>query len=404
VSMFDAYVYGGVRTPFGRHAGALAPVRPDDLLGGAIAALLKRHPGFEAEAVDDVICGCSSQAGEDSRNVARHAALLAGLPPQVAAVTVHRQCGSSLSAAVDAARCTTVGEGDVFVVGGVESMSRAPFVIGKAQSAYSRDIRVFDSAGGLRFPNPRITDVHGEWTMPQTADNVGKDLKIGREDSDAYAYRSQMRYAKAKSDGFFADELCPVPVKSGRKGEIVEVKEDEHPRADTSPDKLAALKPVNAGGVVTAGNASGVNDGASAILVGSRRAGERSGAKPLVRFVAAAVAGVEPRVMGLGPVPAIKKALDRAGLALKDMDVIEINEAFATQVLGCLKLLDLPFDDARVNPNGGAIAIGHPLGASGARLALTATRELERRNGRYALASLCIGIGQGIACIFERVR
>ncbi|MSO54724.1 MAG: acetyl-CoA C-acyltransferase [Rhodospirillales bacterium] len=398
--MDNAYIYGGLRTPFGRHSGSLAGIRPDDLLGDTIAELLKRGP-FKAAAIEDVIAGCSIQAGEDSRNVARHAALLAGLPTSVAGATVHRQCGSGLQAVLDASRCAELGLGDLFIAGGVESQSRGPFVLGKGETPYSRKTAMFDSTGGSRFPNPKMKQ-HNE-SMPQTSDNIGRDHGIGREESDVFAAGSQQRYAKAKADGFYKDELRDVTV-TGRKGDATIVAEDEHPRSDTTVERLAKLPAINPNGVTTAGNASGVNDGAAALFVGTRQAGERAGAKPLVRVVAGAVAGIDPRIMGLGPVPASKKALERAGLTIKDMDVIEINEAFATQVLGCLKLLGVPFDDGRVNPNGGAIAIGHPLGASGARLALTATRELVRRQGRYALVSLCVGIGQGIAAILERVK
>ena len=399
--MLDATVYEGIRTPFGRHAGCLAMVRPDDLLGDTIAALIKRAP-FDADDIEDVICGCTSQAGEDSRNVARHAALLAGLAPDIPGLTVHRQCGSGLNAVLDAARCVTLGAGDLFMTGGVESMSRAPVVMGKSEKAFGRVVRAFDSTGGFRFPNPRFVKTYGEISMPETADNVGRELGIGREESDVFALASQQKYAAAKADGFFEGELRAVEVPGARRGETRTIADDEHPRPDTSMEKLAKLKALNADGVVTAGNASGINDGACALYVGSRAAGEKAGAEPLAHIISGGVAGVEPRVMGLGPVPASKKALARAGLELKDMDVIEINEAFATQVLGCLKQMGIAFDDTRVNPNGGAITVGHPLGASGARLALTAARELKRTGGRYALVSLCIGIGQGIAAVFER--
>ncbi|SRR5579885_191913 len=400
--MIDAYVYDGLRTPIGRHAGALAAVRPDDLLAGVIAAVVGRNP-FKPEQYEDVVAGCTNQAGEDARNVARHAALLAGLPVETAGQTVNRLCGSGLAAILDASRAVTCGQGELFVAGGVESMSRAPFVMSKAESAYSRDARLYDSTIGTRFPNPKVAKRFGQDTMPETADNVARDHDISRADSDRFALASQEKYAKAKAAGFYTDELLPVAVASGRKGATVTVDQDEHPRPNTTLERLAELKPLFEGGVVTAGNASGINDGAAALIVGSRRIGEKSGKAPRARVVSGAVAGVPPRVMGLGPVPASQKALERAGLALKDMDVIELNEAFATQVLGCLKLMGLPFDDSRVNPNGGAIAIGHPLGASGARIALTAVRELERRGGRYALVTMCIGVGQGIAAVIERV-
>lgn len=398
--MLDAFLYAGLRSPIGRHAGALADVRPDDLISTVMRELVARA-GFAGDIIEDVILGCSAQSGEDSRNVARHAALLAGLPPTVPGQTVNRLCGSGLAAALDAARAVHCGEGALLLAGGVESMSRAPFVVAKAESAYSREFRVFDSSIGARFPNPRLTETYGNDSMPETADNVAAEFGIPREAADAFAAGSQARYAAAKADGFFAGEILPIEVPTGRKTPRV-VAEDEHPRAETTAESLARLKPLF-GGVVTAGNASGINDGAVALLIGNREVGERVGVQPMARILAGAVAGVAPRIMGVGPAYAIPKALARAGLTLAQMDVIEINEAFAAQVLGCLKLLDLPFDDARVNPNGGAIALGHPLGASGARILLTAARELHRRGGRYAVVSLCIGVGQGIAVVIERV-
>ena len=401
--MMDAYIYDGLRTPIGRHAGVLAPVRPDDLLAGVIAAVIKRNP-FKPEQYEDVVVGCTNQAGEDARNVARHAGLLAGLPVETAGQTVNRLCGSGLAAVLDASRAATCGQGDLFIAGGVESMSRAPFVMSKAESAYSRDAKLFDSTIGARFPNPKVAKQFGQDTMAETADNVARDHGISRADSDRFALASQEKYAKAKAAGFYTDELLPVAVAANKKGASVTVDQDEHPRPNTTLDRLAELKPLFANGVVTAGNASGINDGAAALLIGSRALGEKAGKAPRGRIVAGAVAGVPPRVMGLGPVPASQKALARAGLTLKDMDVIELNEAFATQVLGCLKLMGLAFDDSRVNPNGGAIAIGHPLGASGARIALTALRELEQRGGRYALVTMCIGVGQGVAAIVERLN
>ena len=401
--MMDAYIYDGLRTPIGRHAGALAPVRPDDLLAGVIAAIVKRNP-FKLEQYEDVVIGCTNQAGEDARNVARHAGLLAGLPVETAGQTINRLCGSGLAAVLDASRATTCGQGDLFIAGGVESMSRAPYVMSKSESAYSRETKLFDSTIGARFPNPKVAKQFGQDTMPETADNIARDHGISRADSDHFALASQEQYAKAKAANFYTDELLPVAVTTSKKGAGVTVDQDEHPRPNTTFERLAELKPLFADGVVTAGNASGINDGAAALLIGSRALGERTGKAPRGRIVSGAVAGVPPRVMGLGPVPASQKALARAGLTLKDMDVIELNEAFATQVLGCLKLMGLKFDDSRVNPNGGAIAIGHPLGASGARIALTALRELERRGGRYALVTMCIGVGQGIAAIIERLN
>jgi acetyl-CoA C-acetyltransferase len=400
--MEHAFIYDGLRTPIGRHAGGLAPVRPDDLLGGVIKELIGRNP-FKPQQYEDAVIGCTNQAGEDARNVARHAALLAGLPTDIGGLTVNRLCGSGLAAVIDTARAASCGQGELFVAGGVESMSRAPFVMAKAESPYSREMKVFDSTIGARFPNPRIGKCFGQDTMPETADNVARDHAISRDDSDRFALASQEKYARAKAAGFYEEELLPVSVPSAKKGTETMIGADEHPRPNTTMDRLAELKPLFANGVVTAGNASGINDGAAALIVGNRRAGESAGKQPIARLLAAAVAGVEPRVMGLGPVPASHKALARAGLSLKDIDVIELNEAFASQVLGCLKLLGVAFDDARVNPNGGAIAIGHPLGASGTRLALTAIRQLHRTGGRYALATMCIGVGQGIAAVFERV-
>jgi len=400
--MLDAYLYPGLRTPFGRQGGSLAPVRPDDMVAAVIEKIVANGP-FKPDQIEDVLLGCACQAGEDSRNIARHAALLSGLPPTTPGQTVNRLCSSGLAAVLDAARAITCGEGDLYVAGGVESMSRAPFVVAKSEKAYGRDFKVFDSAIGARFPNPRIIKQYGNDSMPETADNVARDLGLSREDSDIFAAGSQAKFAAAQASGFFAGEIMPVEVPTGRKTPPKLVSEDEHPRPDSTLESLSKLKALYEGGVVTAGNASGVNDGAVAMFVGTRAVGEKAGVKPVARILAGAAAGVEPRVMGIGPAYAIPKALERAGLTLNDMDVIEINEAFASQVLGCLKLLNVAFDDPRVNPNGGAIAVGHPLGASGARLALTAPRELERRNGRYAVLSLCIGVGQGLAVVIERV-
>jgi len=399
--MTEAFIYDGIRTPFGRHAGALAAVRPDDLLAGTVSTLMARNP-FRGEDVEDVIVGCTNQAGEDCRNVARRAGLLAGLPVEVAGITVNRLCASGLAAVVDASRSVACGQGDLFIAGGVESMSRAPFAMAKSESAYGRQVTVFDSTIGSRFSNPRTTAQYGDHAMPETADNIAADLGITREESDRFAMLSQERFTLAKADSFFRDELDPVTVPALKHREPTIVTDDEHPRPRTTAEKLASLKPLFKGGVVTAGNASGINDGAAVLFVGSLAVGERAGVAPLARVASAAVAGVEPRVMGLGPVPSSKKALERAGLSLSDIDVIEINEAFAPQVLGCLKLMGIDQDDSRVNPNGGAIAIGHPLGASGARLVLTAMRQLQRCQGRYALVSLCIGVGQGLALILER--
>ena len=399
--MLEAYIYGGLRTPFGRHSGALSRVRPDDLLASVIKEVVARA-GFAMESIDDVSVGCASQAGEDSRNVARHALLLAGLPTDTPGAVHNRLCGSGLNALVGAAHAITCGEADVCITGGVESMTRAPFVVGKADQAFSRNFTVFDSSLGARFPNPKIESRFGADTMPETADNLARDYQLKREDCDRFALASQQKYALAAKEGFFKSEIRSVSISQGRGKPDVVVSEDEHPRPDTTIETLQKLKALFADGVTTAGNASGINDGAAALIVASRDAGDKAGVKPMARVIATAVAGVPPRSMGFGPVPAGKKALERAGLELKDMDVIEINEAFAAQVLACLKGFGVAFDDARVNPNGGAIAIGHPLGASGARLALTAARQLQRTGSRYALVSMCIGVGQGIAVILER--
>lgn len=399
--MTDAFIFDGLRTPFGRHGGALAGVRPDDLLATTISALVDRGP-FAPDAIDDLIVGCANQAGEDCRNVARRAGLLAGLPVEVPGLTVNRLCGSGLAAVLDAGRMVACSQAELVIAGGVESMSRAPFVFAKAERAYGRDVAVFDSTMGSRFPNRAVVERYGDHAMWQTADIVGRELGIGRDESDAFALASQRRYAAASASGFFAGEILPVSLPGGKRGETMSVAADEPPRPDTTAEGLARLKPLAADGVVTAGNASGINDGAASLFVGSAAAGGRAGAAPLARIVASAVVGVEPRTMGLGPVPSSRTALRRAGLSLDQMDVIEINEAFATQVLGCLRQLGLGADDPRVNPNGGAIAIGHPLGASGARLVLTAIRHLRRIGGRYALVTMCIGVGQGIAVVLER--
>jgi len=399
--MQDAFIYAGLRTPVGRYGGALATIRPDDLLARCLAAIVDRAP-FNPSHYEDVIVGCTSQAGEDARNVARHASLVAGLPVGIAAQTVNRLCGSGLAAVADAARAAAVGQGDLFLAGGVESMSRAPFVMAKAETAFARQARIYEALGE-RFPNPVVHARFGRDSMPQTGDNVAAEQGISRADADAFALASQQKYARALHEGFFEGEIVPVTVR-GRKGVEIEVAADEHPRPDSNLEGLARLPALFEGGVVTAGNASGVNDGAAALIVGTRAAGEAAGAEPMVRIASVAVAGVEPRVMGLGPVPASAKALERAGLTLADMDLIELNEAFASQALACLKLMGVAFDDPRVNPNGGAIAIGHPLGMSGARLALTAARQLARGAGRYALVTMCIGLGQGIAMILERAE
>ena len=400
--MLDAYLYTGLRTPFGRHAGALAKMRPDDMLASVVAKVVAES-GFAPEKIEDVVVGCANQGGEDSRCVARHAALVAGLPIEVPGSVLQRNCGSGLNAMAVAAQAITCGEGDVFVAGGVESMSRAPYVMSKPENAYGRDMRVFDSTIGARFPNPKVEGRYGADTMPETADNLARDYQITREQADIFAAGSQAKYAAAKAAAFYDGEITAVEIPGGRSGPVT-VSADEHPRPGTNLEALAKLRPLFADGVTTAGNASGINDGAVAMIVASRKAGDAAGAQPIARILSTAVAGVAPRIMGFGPVPAAKKALERAGLLLKDIDVIEINEAFATQVLACLRGLDVAFDDTRVNPNGGAIAIGHPLGASGPRIALTAARQLQRIGGRYALVAMCVGVGQGIATVIERVR
>lgn len=401
--MINAYVFDGVRTPFGRFGGVLARLRPDDMMAATIMELIRRYPTIPG-AIEDVVVGDSNQAGEDARNVARNAALLAGLPVAVGGMTVNRLCGSGLAAALNAANAVHCAEGDLYIAGGVESMSRAPFVLAKSEQAFSRSAQIADSTIGWRYPNERWIPKYGNDTLPQTAENLAIDLEISREEGDLYAFETQMRYETARKAGFFDGEIMPVEVPPSKpKAPPVIVKADEHPRPNTTIEKLAALKSMHQDGIVTAGNATGINDGAAALLVGNTSAADRFGLQPKAKIVAGAVAGVEPRIMGLGPVSASRKVLTRTNLTLNDMDLIEINEAFAVQVLGCLKELGIPFDDSRVNPNGGAIAIGHPLGASGARVLLTAVRELERRQGHYALVTLCIGIGQGIAAIIERV-
>ena len=400
--MLDAYIYDGLRTPIGRYAGKLSSIRPDDMLGGVLRTLVDKNP-FKAQDVEDMVIGCANQGGEDARCVARHAGLVAGLPIELGGSVVQRNCASGLNAIINAAHAITAGEGDLFLVGGVESMSRAPWVMAKGETPYSREMRIFDSTIGSRFPNPKIIKEYGDDTMPQTADNLAKDFSIPRTAADKFAYASQQKYANAKGEGFFAGEIMPVSIDKGRKAPPEVVGEDEHPRPQTDMEALSKLRPLFDGGVTTAGNASGVNDGAAALLIGSLRAGEKAGKKPLARILASGAAGVPPRIMGFGPVPSSQKALARAGLGIKDMDIIEINEAFAAQVLACLKGLEVDFEDSRVNPNGGAIALGHPLGCSGARIALTAARQLQRSGGRYALVSLCIGVGQGMAMVIERV-
>jgi 3-oxoadipyl-CoA thiolase len=398
----QALIIDGVRTPIGNLGGALSAVRADDLAAHVIAALLARHPALDPAQLADVILGCANQAGEDNRNVARMALLLAGVPHTVPGETVNRLCASGLSAVAGAARGIRVGEGELYLAGGVESMTRAPFVLSKGATPFARDVQLFDTSLGWRFVNPAMKTAYGTDSMGETAENVAAAYGISRADQDAFALRSQQRAAAARSAGRFTVEIAPVPVPQ-KKGEAVLVSHDEFIRPDTTLDTLGRLKPAfRADGSVTAGNSSGLNDGAAALLLASSSAVQRLGLTPLARVVVSAAAGVEPRLMGMGPVPATQRALALAGLTLAQMDVIELNEAFAAQGVACLRALGVADDDARVNANGGAIALGHPLGMSGARLALTAARELEGRGGRYALCTMCIGVGQGFAMILER--
>ncbi len=400
--MQDAFICDAIRTPFGRYGGALSSVRTDDLAAIPIRALIERNTGVEWSKVDDVLYGCANQAGEDNRNVARMAALLAGLPVDVPGATINRLCGSSMDAVGTAVRAIRTGEVDLVIAGGVESMSRAPFVLAKAESAFSRTAKIEDTTIGWRFVNPLMKQKYGIDSMPETAENVAADFKVARADQDAYALRSQQRYAKAKADGFFSAEIIPVTIPQ-RKGEALVVKDDEHPR-ETSLAALAKLKGVvREDGTVTAGNASGVNDGACALLLASAAAVKAYGLKPKARVLGMATAGVPPRIMGFGPAPAMRKVLAKTGLKVADMNVIELNEAFAAQVLAAIRDHGMADDAPHVNPNGGAIAVGHPLGASGARLIATAMYQLHRTGGRYALCTMCIGVGQGIATVIEKV-
>jgi 3-oxoadipyl-CoA thiolase len=399
--MTTAYICDGIRTPFGRYGGSLSKVRADDLAAIPIKALMARHPGLDWSAVDEVVLGCANQAGEDNRNVARMAALLAGLPDSVPGVTVNRLCASGLEAIGYAARAIAADHGDLVVAGGAESMSRAPFVMGKADSAFSRAAKIEDTTIGWRFVNPAMREAHGVDSMPETAENVAAEHGVSRADQDAFALRSQMRAAAAIKAGFFEGEITPVEI-LGKAGATI-VDRDEHPR-ETTLEALAKLRPVVCeGGTVTAGNASGVNDGSAALIIASESAVKRHGLTPRARILGYATAGVAPRVMGVGPVPATQRLMARTGLSIGDFDVVELNEAFAAQGLAVLRQLGLPDDGAHVNPNGGAIALGHPLGASGARLVLTALRQLEATGGRRALVTLCIGVGQGAALALERV-
>jgi 3-oxoadipyl-CoA thiolase len=398
--MRPAYLVAGVRTPIGRYGGSLSSVRPDDLGAHVIRELMARVSSVPARAIDDIIFGCANQAGEDNRNVARMSALLAGLPTDIPGVTVNRLCGSGLEALSQAARAIRSGEAEVIIAGGVESMSRAPFVMGKATEAFSRQAEIFDTTIGWRFINPRMKEAYGVDSMPETAENVAEEFSVSRADQDAFAYRSQMRAAAAQKNGRLAKEIAPVSIPQRKGGPII-VDKDEHPR-ETTLEKLAALPtPFRPGGTVTAGNASGVNDGAAALLVASDAAVEKYGLKPLAKVVATATAGVPPRIMGIGPAPATRKLMERLGLKISDFDIIELNEAFAAQALAVTRQLGLPDDAEHVNPNGGAIALGHPLGMSGARLALTAAIELQERKVKRALCTMCIGVGQGISLLLE---
>ena len=401
--MADAFICDAVRTPIGRYGGALSSVRTDDLAAAPIAALMARNAGVDWAAVDDVVMGCANQAGEDNRNVARMAALLAGLPVDVPGITLNRLCASGLDAVGAAARAIRAGDMDLAIAGGVESMSRAPFVMPKSDTAFGRNNAVYDTTIGWRFVNPQMKARYGVDSMPETADNVADDHGISRADQDAFALRSQQRWAAADAAGVFAQEIAPVTIPQ-RKGDALVVDRDEHPRPQTDAAGLAKLRGINgADKTVTAGNASGVNDGAAAMLIASEAAADRHGLKPMARVVAMSAAGVAPRVMGMGPIPAAEKVLKRAGLTIDQMDVIELNEAFASQGIATLRALGVADDAPHVNANGGAIAIGHPLGMSGARLVLTAAYQLQRTGGRYALCTMCVGVGQGVALILERV-
>ncbi|MDC5203997.1 3-oxoadipyl-CoA thiolase [Acinetobacter baumannii] len=402
--MKNAYIIDAIRTPFGRYAGGLAPVRADDLGAVPIKALMQRNPNVDWEQVDDVIYGCANQAGEDNRNVGRMSALLAGLPYQVPATTINRLCGSSLDAIAIAARAIKAGEANLVIAGGVESMSRAPYVMGKSDSAFGRSQKIEDTTMGWRFINPKLKELYGVDTMPQTAENVAEQFNVNRADQDQFALVSQQRTASTQAKGFFSKEIVAVEIPQ-RKGDAIVIDTDEHPRASTTLEALSKLKPVvKADGTVTAGNASGINDGAAALLIASDEAVQAYNLKPRAKIIASTAVGVEPRIMGFAPAPAIKKLLKQANLTLEQMDVIELNEAFAAQALAVTRDLGLPDNSDKVNPNGGAIALGHPLGASGARLVTTALNQLEQTGGRYALCSMCIGVGQGIALIIERVE
>ena len=404
--MTNAYIVDGVRTPIGSFGGSLSAVRADDLAAHTIAELMRRHPELPPDEIADVVLGCANQAGEDNRNVARMALLLAGLPTSVPGETVNRLCASGMSAVVIAARAIANGDGDLYIAGGVEHMTRAPYVMSKAAQPFARNVEMFDTSIGWRFVNPKMRDIYGIDSMGQTAENVAEQYGISREDQDLFAYSSQTKAAAARSAGRFEREITAVTIPAEKKGkEPGSFGEDEFIRPDTSPEILGKLKAAfKANGSVTAGNSSGINDGSAALLIASEEAIKRYSLNPLARIVSSAAAGVEPRTMGMGPVPSSRKALAKAGLELSQMDVIELNEAFAAQSLACVRELGMQDDDPRVNPNGGAIALGHPLGMSGARLLLTAAHELKERGGKYALATMCVGVGQGMATIIERVE
>ncbi len=398
----DAYICDAVRTPIGRYGGQLAALRPDDMAAHVIRALIQRNPRVDWSKLDEVVLGCANQAGEDNRNVARMASLLAGLPVEVPGLTVNRLCASGMDAVTMAARGIKVGEYDIAIAGGVESMTRAPFVMPKAAAPFARAPEIYDTTIGWRFVNPAMEQTYGTDSMPQTADTVAQEWGVTRADQDAFALRSQQRWHAAHAAGVFEDQIAPVQIPQ-RRGDPVVVDTDEHPRPATKPEGLAKLSPINGGqNTVTAGNASGVNDGAAALLIASKRAVDAYGLTPLARIVGSASAGVAPRVMGIGPVPAVQKLLARHGLTISDMDVIELNEAFASQGLACIRSLGVADDADHVNPNGGAIALGHPLGMTGARLMLQAAYQLKRGGGRYALGTMCVGVGQGTACLLER--
>jgi 3-oxoadipyl-CoA thiolase len=400
--MAEVFVCDAVRTPIGRYGGGLAPVRTDDLAAVPIRELVRRQPGI-AEAIDEVVFGCANQAGEDNRNVARMGALLAGLPASTPAATINRLCASGLDAIGAAARAIKAGEADLCIAGGVESMTRAPFVMGKATQPFQRSAETYDTTIGWRFINPLMKQQYGVDSMPDTAENVAEEFQVSRADQDAFALRSQQRAGRAQADGIFAAQIVAVEI-SGRKGDVVRIEKDEHLRPDTTAEALAKLKPIRAGGSVTAGNASGVNDGAAAVILASEAAVKRYGLTPRARILGLASAGVPPRIMGIGPVPATEKLMERLGLKISDFDFIELNEAFASQVLASLRQLGVPDDAEHVNPNGGGIALGHPLGMSGARIATDVVQELNRRGGKLGLATMCVGVGQGVAMALERVQ